>query len=151
MKKIYYEKIGRKYIPVKEYDSDFMDSYPQGAHLVVCKLGSTSKKYSIDPDYAAMIAAGTVAQDAICDAIIKASELKPTKQPLTTEQVTAWNNLKKSFGDDMCGLQGVSTYECVDAGIKAMMVAAEQLMKNPVVKNAFEQFLLVAKLTKEHN
>lgn len=57
MKKIYYEKIGRKYVPVREYDSDFMDAWPKGTHLVMSYPGGQSKRYNIDPNYAAMIAA----------------------------------------------------------------------------------------------
>ena len=31
MKKVYYEKVGRKYVPVSEYDSDFTYSLPKGS------------------------------------------------------------------------------------------------------------------------
>lgn len=150
MKKVYYEKIGRKYVPVREYDSAFMDSYSEGSHLVVCKPGSVSKKYNIDPNYAAMLAASHSAKDAICKAIIRASEYKPSKEPLTLGQAHAWNQLKKEFGGDMYGLQGVSIHDCVEAGIKAMMEEADKLMQNPTVKKAFDQFILVSTLIKEH-
>ena len=36
MKKIYYEKVGRRYKPVAEYDPDYLDSFPKGSHLVMC-------------------------------------------------------------------------------------------------------------------
>lgn len=149
MKKTYYEKIGRKYIPVREYDSDLMDSYSEGAHLVVCKPGVVSKKYNIDPNYAAMLAASHSAKDAICKAIIRASEYKPSKEPLTPGQAQAWNQLKKEFGGVMYGLQGVSIHDCVEAGIKAMMEEADKLMQNPAAKNAFEHFITVAALSKK--
>lgn len=151
MKKIFYEKHGRRYVPTHEYDSDFLDSFPKGNHLVMSYPGGQSKRYHIDPNYAAMIAAGRVAEEKICSAIVKASEMRPSKEPLTPGQVRAWNMLKKEFGDEMYGLRGVSVHDCVEAGIEAMIKEADELMKHPAVKNAYDEFLLVCKLVKENN
>ena len=71
MKKIYYEKVGRKYVPVYEYDQTLMDSFPKGTHIIMCYPGGQSTRYNIDPAYAPMIAAGRVAEDAISQAIHK--------------------------------------------------------------------------------
>ena len=148
MKKIFYEKRGRRYVPTHEYDSDFIDSFPKGNHLVMSCPGGKSRRYNIDPNYAAMIAAGRVAEDKICSAIVKASELRPSREPLTPGQIRAWNKLKKEFGDEMYGLRGVSVHDCVEAGMKAMMEEADRLMTHPEVRKAFEQFVLVASLVK---
>ena len=148
MKKIFYEKRGRRYVPTHEYDSDFIDSFPKGNHLVMSYPGGQSTRYHIYPNYAAMIAAGRVAEDKICSAIVKASEMLPSREPLTPGQVRAWNKLKKEFGDEMYGLRGVSVHDCVEAGMKAMIEEANKLMEHPEVKKAFEQFLLVASLVK---
>ena len=110
--------------------------------------GGQSTRYHIDPNYAAMIAAGRVAEDKICSAIVKASEMRPSREPLTPGQVRAWNKLKKEFGDEMYGLRGVSVHDCVEAGMKAMMEEANRLMEHPEVRKAFEQFVLVASLVK---
>ena len=56
-KKIYYEKVGRRYVPVAEYDNEFMDSFTKGNHLVMCYPGGSSRRFNIQPDYAALIAA----------------------------------------------------------------------------------------------
>ena len=152
MKKIYYEKVGRKYVPVAEYDNDFMDSFTRGTHLVMSYPGGTSRRYNIDPNYAAMIAAGRVAEDAICKAISKASELRPKSTPITEGQRKAWAKLAKEFGDELCTLNGLSAHDCAEAGVKAMMAEAEQLLTNPTVRKAYEKFLFVADLTKKtHN
>lgn len=148
MKKIFYEKRGRRYYPTHEYDSEFIDSFPKGNHLVMCYPGGKSTRYNVDPNYAAMIAAGRVAEDKICSAIVKASEMRPSREPLTPGQIRAWNKLKKEFGDEMYGLRGVSVHGCIEAGMKAMMDEADKLMEHPEVKKAFEQFLLVASLVK---
>ena len=151
MKKIYYEKVGRKYVPVAEYDNDFLDSFTKGTHLVMSYPGGTSRRYNIDPNYAAMIAAGREAEDAICKAISKASELRPKQTPITVGQKRAWEKLAKEFGDELCTLNGLSVHDCAEAGVKAMMLEADKLLANPTVRKAYEKFLFVAELTKEHN
>ncbi len=148
MKKVFYEKVGRRYKPVAEYDQHYLDSFPQGNHLVMCYPSGQSRRFRIDPNYAALIAAGRVAEDKMCTAMVKASELKPSRQPLTQGQIRAWNRLKKEFGDEMYGLRGVSVHDCVEAGMKALQDEAHKLMENPEVKKAYEQFLMVASLCK---
>lgn len=151
MKKIYYIKEGRKYVPVAEYDSDLLDSFSKGTHLVMVYPGGTSRRFNIDPNYAAMIAAGRVAEDAICRAITKASELRPQRSPITEGQKKAWENLAKEMGDELCTLYGASVHDCAEAGVKTMMEEAERLMTNPSVKKAYEHFLLMCELTKDEH
>jgi hypothetical protein len=62
-KKIYYEKRGRRYVPVMEHDYELMDAMPKGNHLIMCFPGGKSTRYNIDPALAPMIAAGRVAED----------------------------------------------------------------------------------------
>jgi hypothetical protein len=150
MKKIYYIKEGRKYVPVAEYDNDLLDSFPKGTHLVMVYPGGSSRRFNIDPNYAALIAAGRVAEDKMCDTMVKASELKPSRQPITEEQQKAWKHLAETFGQDMYTLQGTSVRDVVEAGVKAMQEEAEKLMEHPSVKKAYEHFLLVCELTKEN-
>lgn len=151
MKKIFYEKKGRRYVPVAEYDNEFLDSFPKGNHLVMSYPGGTSRRFNIDPNYAAMIAAGRVAEDAICDALRKASEMKPQRTPITEGQRRAWKKLAKEFGDELATLSLGCARDIAEAGIKAQMAEADKLLTNPSVRKAYERFLLIADLTKEHN
>ena len=158
MKKIFYEKVGRKYVPVSEYDSNLLDALPKGAHIVMVYPGGQSTRYRIDPAHAPMIAAGRVAEDAISSAIMKATEIRRQtrtnregKIPLTQEQQDAWNNLIRVFGDDARQLEWPSVRECAEAGVKAMQEEAEKLLAVPSVKKAYEHFMLVCELTKEQN
>jgi len=151
MKKIYYEKVGRRYVPVSEYNNEYLDSFPKGTHLVMCYPGGQSRRYNIDPNYAAMIAAGRVAEDAICDALRKASEMKPQRTPLTPGQIKAWKKLANEFGDDLATLSHGCARDIAEAGIKAQMAEADKLMSHASVRAAYEQFLLVCKLTESHN
>jgi hypothetical protein len=148
-KKIYYEKVGRKYKPVYEYDQTLMDAFPKGSHLVICYPGGQSRRYNINPNYAAMIAAGRVAEDAICDAMRTASEMRPQRTPLTPGQKKAWEKLAKEFGDDLATLSLGSARDHAEAGVQAMQAEADKLMTNPAVRLAYEQFLLVCELTKK--
>lgn len=149
MKKIYYEKVGRRYRPVYEYDNDLFDAFPKGSHLVMCYPGGQSKRYNIDPNYAAMIAAGRVAETAMSEAIRKASELRPQTTPITEGQSRAWKKLAKEFGDDLATLQIDCAHDIAQAGLKALEKEAAELMTHPAVCDAYEKFLLVCKLVKE--
>ena len=148
MKKIYYEKKGNRYVPVAEYDSDLTDSFGKGTHIVMCYPGGQSRRYNIDPDYAALIAAARVAEDAMIQALIKGSELKPKQTPITLGQQKAWKKLAKEFGDELCTLNGASAHDIAEAGLKALQEEADKLLTNPAVKKAYDHFLLVAELTK---
>ena len=149
MKKIFYEKVGRRYKPVYEYDQVLMDAFPKGSHLVLCYPGGQSRRYSIDPNYAALIAAGRVAEDAMSTAIRKASELRPQQNPITPGQKKAWEKLAKEFGSDLATLQINSARDIAEAGLKALQEEADKLMTHPSVREAYEQFQLVCKLTKQ--
>ena len=149
MKKIYYEKIGRRYLPVAEYDNDLLDSFPKGAHLVLCYPGGTSRRFNVEPNHAAMIAAGRVAEDGICEAMRKASEMRPQRTPLTPGQKKAWEKLAKEFGDGLAALTMGSARDHAEAGVNAMIAEADKLMTHPAVRDAYEQFLLTCELCKE--
>ena len=149
VKKIYYEKVGRKYVPVAEYDSDLTDSFGKGSHLVICYPGGQSRRYNIDPDYAALIAAARVAEDAMIQAMSKASELRPATTPITPAQHQAWKQLAREFGTELCTLNGASSWEIAQAGLKALEDEAAQLLTNEAVKAAYDQFLFVCALTKQ--
>lgn len=151
MKKVYYIKQGRRYLPVAEYDQDLMSSFPKGTHIVMCYPGGQSTRYNIDPAYAPMIAAGRVAEDAICKAIYAESEARPKERPITERQRRAWEEMKAAFGDELFSLTFSSTRDLAEAGVKAMQEEANKLMQNEAVRQAFDQFRLVCELTKEHN
>ena len=148
-KKIYYEKRGRRYYPVAEYDSTLLDSFPKGNHLVMCYPGGSSRRFNIEPNYAAMIAAGRVAEDAMSKAVVKASEMRPHNKPITEKQKKAWENLAKAFGNDRYYVEIPSAREIAEEGVKAMQEEAMKLMLHPAVRKSYENFQIVAKLVSE--
>jgi hypothetical protein len=151
MKEIFYKKVGRRYFPVREYDQTLMDAFPKGSHLVICYPGGQSTRYSINPAYAPMIAAGRVAEDKISEAIRKASDMRPKRAPITKGQQEAWENLVKEFGEDARMLEWPSAREVAEDAVKVMQIEADKLLSVPAVKKAYEHFLFLAELTKDHN
>ena len=149
MKKIYYEKIGRRYVPVAEYDNDLLDSFTKGAHLVLCYPGGSSRRFNVEPNHAAMIAAGRVAEDGMCDAIRRASEMRPQRTPITEGQRRAWRKLAREFGDDLATLNMGCARDIAEAGVNAMIAEADKLMSHPAVRDAYEQFQTVCNLVKQ--
>lgn len=148
-KKIYYEKVGRRYRPVAEYDSELLSAHPKGNHVVMCYPGGRSMIYNIDPAFAPMIAAGRYAGLAIADGIVEASKFKPSTTPVTDEQRAAWQNLNQAFGDEMYSIHRACARDIADAGVAAMQREADKLLKNAAVKQAYDHFMLLCKLAKE--
>jgi hypothetical protein len=146
---IFYVKQGRRYIPHSSYSSEFCDSFTKGTHLVDVYPGGQSRRFNIDPAYAPMIAAGRVAEDAMCKAIQKASELKPRQTPITEGQRKAWKKLAQEFGDELATLNINSARDIAEAGLKALQQEAETLMKHEGVRKAYDHFLLMCELVKE--
>ena len=149
----YYQKIGRRYKPVYEYDQKLMDALPKGTHLVQVYPGGKSTRCNINPAYAPMIAAGRVAEDKISEVIRKATDLRPASKEtkLTEEQLRCWKALNKAFGNERHALQWPSAREACEEAVNAMTVEAEKLLTVPSVRKAYEHFLLVAELTKDKN
>jgi hypothetical protein len=151
MKKTFYEKVGRRYKPVQEYDDYLIDAFPKGAHLVMSYPGGTSRRFNVDPNHAAMIAAGRVAEDVISRAIYQASEARPKERPITLRQRAAWAEMKAALGDEFFSLTLPAARDIAEAGVEAMQEEAVKLMQNDSVRMAFEQFQLVCELTKTQN
>lgn len=147
---IFYVKKGRRYVPHSTYSSEFCDAFPKGTHLVQCYPGGQSTRYNIDPAYAPMIAAGRVAEDAISRRLMAISDLRPKNKPLTPKQKEAWENLVKEMGPDARMLEWASAREVSEEAVRAMTEEALKLMTNPVVQKAYERFLFIAELTREH-
>ena len=152
---IFYIKKGRRYVPNSTYSSELCDSFPKGTHLVQSYPGGQSRKFNINPAYAPMIAAGRVAEDVISKRIMEATEIRRNSRnketPLTPGQKKAWDKLVKEFGPDARQLEWPSARECAEEAVKAMTAEAEKLLKNEAVRKAYEHFLLLCELTKDHN
>lgn len=148
MKEVFYKKVGRKYVPVKEYDDNLIRALPYGSHLIEVSKNSVTTIRNINPNFAAMIAAGLLSERKISDSIMNSLAMRPTKSTLTEEQREAWNAFSAALGDSIYPLQWPSVYEAVKAGVIAMQEEADKLMQNPTVKQAHDHFLTLFELSK---
>ncbi len=150
MKKIFYEKVGRRYVPVSEYDNELLDSFPKGDHLVSVYPGGGSRRFRIDPALAPMIAAGRYAEEAITRKIQEASELRPMNREIDAETQRKWSKFIKTIPEDFRFMfTHGSARDAAEAGVEAMMVEAEKLLSNPAVRKAYDRFLLICDLTRK--
>lgn len=149
MKEILYKKQGRRYVPIAEYDKEYLDSFPKGTHLVICHPGGQSRRFNVDPALAPMIAAGRYAEDVVTKALVKAAELRPKRTLLTKEQQEAWQKLISVLGEDARYLEWASARDVAEAGTRAMIDEAEKLLDNPAVRKAYDRFLMIAELVKK--
>lgn len=104
------------------------------------------RRFNIDPDYAPMIAAGRVAEEKISEALMKANELRPQITPITPAAQRAWMKLKKELGNEAMLTRG-SARDAAEAAVKAMADEAEKLLKNESIRQAYEHFQLLCKLS----
>jgi hypothetical protein len=152
MKKIFYEKVGRRYKPVYEYDQTIMDAFPKGTHIVMCYPGGQTRRYNIDPNYAAMIAAGRIAEDAICRRIQQETELRPANREIDAETQRKWKKFIATVPEDFRFMfTHGSARDAAEAGVKAMQEEADKLMQHESVRRAFDNFVLMCQLVKERD
>ena len=120
----------------------------------MCYPGGQSTRYNVNPNYAAMIAAGRLAEDEISKKMMEASEIrlqrKDRDKQLTPSQRAAWDNLVNEFGDSAKQLEWASVREIAEAGVTAMQAEADKLMQNESVRKSYEHFQLMCELVKDH-
>lgn len=121
-----YEKRGRRYYPVSEYDPKVTDAFPEGFTMVHVKPGSASYRYGVSPAVPEVLAAARLLEDAMLEAMHKAAKYKPEPVPVTKEEQQAWKHLEtimeKNEGLDrrMLRLWGCSANDMVEAGVKVL-------------------------------
>lgn len=151
MKKTYYEKRGRRYVAISEYDSELMDALPLGDHLLSVRPGISSRRYDVDAALAPMIAAGLYAEDAVSWAIYNAMELRPQKTVMSPRQLELMTALTEEFGREDAVWMRPCARDAAEAGVRALQAEAERRMSHPAVRQAYEHFLTVSRLCDQSN
>lgn len=82
----YYEKRGRRYHPVREYDNNLMDSLPKGAHLIVTTPGHQSTRYNVVPEHAPLLAALRMHRNRLANLMIEAGKARPAGNRMLSEK-----------------------------------------------------------------
>ena len=120
----YYEKRGRRYIPVAE--REMYDALTAGTYLVVIQPGLRSMKRLVQPASGEVEAAIRIAEQAMVDAMRTMNESPGEPMGLATEAEKTL--AKKAYAaytavvgkDRMLHFRGVSMHDVVEAGIKAL-------------------------------
>lgn len=92
----YYKKVGNRYKPVLEKDVWAGETWNEGCHLVICKPGTKTIRYNIEPDDSAFLAASILNSDFLAKMLLEASRGE-MKAPITEEQKKAWDEMGRVF------------------------------------------------------
>lgn len=141
--KEYYIKEGDQYRPVSRYDPDLWGSITYGHYLITVERHKRTMRSIVDPALAPMIAAAHSAREKMIKAMLERETefLGPGGQ----KEQEAWAVFKATVGDQW-SVRRNSFANVVDSGINQIIKEAEELMENPAVKLAYEEFLTVCRL-----
>jgi len=115
-----YKKVGRKYIP--ETDIWALDGLREGWWLVKVVPGSTSIRQAVYPHKAEITAAAKDKEDQLVNIIGKASEARPSQNPLTPEALADWQAFIAKHGKEFNSLQYPSLQENAEKIIEALLL-----------------------------
>ena len=118
-----YKKVGRRYRPAAEHEE--WDSYPEGAHLVVCRPGSTMRRFNIDPDLAGLLAAAEPLRAQIRALVVEKQRMRPARAPVTQKQADAWHAFERAMGNDAYVVEYASVGEIADAVVDLIVGAGK--------------------------
>jgi len=126
------------------------DFKPYGCYLTVTKPNTSSTKYGVEPALAPMVAATLILRDRLVDIIHEASAFASPYPIMNAKQKAAWDNMGKVFGG-LTSIHSASMHDIAAKILDAIAEEATQTLTTPAAKEAYEQFLLVAALSKDHS
>lgn len=98
-KEQYYIKRGKKYFRVN--DPGAYDGLGKGSWLVIVNDGCTSIRSVVNPKFIELDAALKYLEESLCDAMSKASEMRPMSIPISEKEQKAWKAFRTIVGKDM--------------------------------------------------
>lgn len=116
---VLYKKIGRKYVTVN--DPSVLNGLRDGFWLVKVAPGSTSIRQQVYPYKAEITAAVRDKEDQLVDIIRKASEARPSQNPLTPEALADWQAFIAKHGKEFNSLEYPSLQENAEKIIEALL------------------------------
>jgi hypothetical protein len=116
---VLYKKIGRKYVTVN--DPSVLNGLRDGFWLVKVAPGSTSIRQQVYPYKAEITAAAREKEDELVDIIRKASEARPSRNPLTPEALADWQAFIAKHGKEFNTLEYPSLQENAERIMEALL------------------------------
>jgi hypothetical protein len=147
---IYYKKVGRKYVPISVYDHNVLVSLPKGHHLVIVDDGFKSTYRNVTPDIVPVIAAAKIFEKNITSKLLEKSQSRTFSPELTPEQRKAWDVYYELIKDSNTISYGSPYSEIARSVTQILEDKTVEMMKNPAVKNAYDEFMVICKLALEN-
>jgi hypothetical protein len=119
MNQIRYKKVGRKY--VQDSDPWAYEGLREGWWLVKVAAGSTSIRQQVYPHKAEITAAAKDKEDQLINIIGKASEARPSQNPISPEALADWQAFIAKHGKEFNSLQYPSIQENAEKIIEALL------------------------------
>jgi hypothetical protein len=119
MNQIRYKKVGRKY--VQDSDPWAYEGLREGWWLVKVAAGSTSIRQRVYPHKAEITAAAKDKEDQLINIIGKASEARPSQNPISPEALADWQAFIAKHGKEFNSLQYPSLQENAEKIIEALL------------------------------
>ena len=86
MKRVFYEKVGRRYVPVSMHDGDLYTALPVGTHLIVkVDPGMTTTVRNIDPGRELAVAVMVVIRSKLIEALSRELDIRPGRNAAPTK------------------------------------------------------------------
>lgn len=141
-----YRKEGTGFVPAAE--SEVSDSLPEGVHIIKVSPGQQSRVFNVDPEYALYAATSFALRDELVKVLMRHLDARPSETPITEQQQAAWENLKNSFGSQLCMLQYDSAVGVIDGFLKELEARAIEHLEHPAVVEQYEKMKTLHHLTK---
>jgi hypothetical protein len=114
---VLYEKVGRKYVPVSQYES--LDYLRNGTYLIIVRPGCRSVMRMVHlvrvPEVDAAL---KIFGEGMMRTMIKKADTPKTKEPLTPEQVKAFKAWEKAFKEPRVWFPSLA--EVAEAGLEEL-------------------------------
>jgi hypothetical protein len=121
-----FQKRGRRYFPVAEYDPLITESFEYGHHLVSVSPGLKMTTYQVEPEQAPILAALREHRETLAKAIKEASAKRPSSGRLTQRELAAFQVWKEMIGQDAFTILVPSAFDILDALEKLLIEACQK-------------------------
>jgi hypothetical protein len=148
MTQLYHKTKNGDFVPA---DLGFFETgrLPVGHYLLTVEKGGQSLMSNVDPAFAPLIAATMAARSKVVDAVSKAGEarLSNGQKLITPEEKEAWETFIAKTGFKY--LEYPSCSEITDTTLAALVYESSAFIeKNPTIKAAYEEFLLLCQMAR---
>lgn len=150
IKQTYYRKNGDNYEPVY-FEVGERDVYPYNSNILIVRHDSvTYHRHDIDPDVAHYVAGGLVLRELVSNVLSEMNKLyDKDHDSLTPEQLEAYENLNKALKRTTY-MYNKSIYDISDEICKKVTNVMIEKHKNPAVREAYEHYLMMVKLSEDN-